>query len=44
MLVCTGGRQRSEVEFRSLFAAAGFRLSTIVPTPAGVSVIEGRPQ
>jgi len=44
MLVCTGGRQRSEAEFRSLFAAAGFRLSTIVPTPAGVSVIEGRPQ
>jgi SAM-dependent methyltransferase len=41
MLVCTGGRQRSEAEFRSLFEAAGFRLTTIVPTPARVSVIEG---
>jgi SAM-dependent methyltransferase len=41
MLVCTGGRQRSEEEFRVLFAAAGFRLTTIVPTPARVSVIEG---
>jgi hypothetical protein len=43
MLVCTGGRQRSEAEFRSLFGAGGFRLATIVPTPVGVSVIEGRP-
>ena len=25
MLVCTGGRQRSEAEFRELYAAAGFR-------------------
>jgi SAM-dependent methyltransferase len=41
MLVCTGGRQRSEAEFRTLFAAAGFHLTRIVPTPARVSVIEG---
>lgn len=41
MLVVTGGRQRSESEFRSLFEAAGFRLTTILPTPARVSVIEG---
>jgi hypothetical protein len=41
MLVCTGGRQRSESEFRALFDAAGFRLTKIVPTPVGVSVIEG---
>jgi hypothetical protein len=43
MLVVTGGRQRSEREFRELYAAAGFRLTRIVPTPANVSVIEGRP-
>jgi O-methyltransferase domain len=43
MLVCTGGRQRSEREFRELFAAAGFQLTRIVPTPANVCVIEGRP-
>src|SRR5262245_48086110 len=41
MLVCTGGRQRSEDEFRALFKSAGFRLTRIVPTPARVSVIEG---
>ncbi len=43
MLVCTGGRQRSEVEFRQLYAAAGFRLIRIVPTLSPVSVIEGEP-
>ena len=43
MLVNTGGRQRSESEFHSLFEAAGFRLTRIVPTPARVSVIEGVP-
>lgn len=41
MLVCTGGRQRSEAEFRALYAAAGLRLARIVPTPAGPCVIEG---
>ena len=43
MLVSTGGRQRSEAEFRELYAASGFRLMAIVPTPARVSVIEGAP-
>jgi hypothetical protein len=43
MLVATGGRQRSEAEFRSLYSAAGFRLTRIVPTLARVSVIEGVP-
>jgi predicted O-methyltransferase YrrM len=43
MLVATGGRQRSEAEFRALYSAAGFRLTKIVPTPARLSVIEGEP-
>src|SRR5262249_53149273 len=43
MLVCTGGRQRSEEEFRGLLAASGFRLSRVVPTAAGLSVIQGEP-
>ena len=43
MLVCTGGRQRSEEEFRSLLSASRFRLSRVVPTAAGVSVIQGEP-
>jgi len=41
MLVGTGGRQRSEIEFRSLYEAAGFKLTRIVPTASRVSVIEG---
>jgi len=40
MLVNTGGRQRSEAEFRALYQAAGFALTRIVPSPV-VSVIEG---
>ncbi len=43
MLVSTGGRQRSESEFRALYQAAGFKLTRIVPTPARVAVIEGVP-
>jgi cyclopropane fatty-acyl-phospholipid synthase-like methyltransferase len=42
MLISTpGGRERTEEEFRALFAKAGLKLSRIVPTPAHVSVIEG---
>jgi hypothetical protein len=43
MLLCTGGRQRTEEEFRDLLAASGFRLSKVVPTAAGVSVVQGEP-
>jgi hypothetical protein len=43
MLVATGGRQRSEAEFRDLLAATGFRLTRIVPTAARVCIIEGEP-
>ena len=41
MRVNTGGRQRSEAEFRALYDWAGFALTRIVPTPAGVSIVEG---
>jgi hypothetical protein len=41
MLVCTGGLQRSEAEFRDLYEKSGFRLTRIVPTPARVALIEG---
>jgi O-methyltransferase domain len=41
MLVCTGGRQRSEMEFRDLLAASGFRLTRVIPTAARVCVIQG---
>jgi orsellinic acid C2-O-methyltransferase len=41
MLVLFGGRHRSEAEFRSLYEAAGFKLTRMVPTQAWASVIEG---
>jgi hypothetical protein len=43
MLVIPGGKERTEGEYRELYAAAGFRLSRIVPTRGEVSVIEGVP-
>jgi hypothetical protein len=43
MLVSTGGRQRSETEFRSLLESAGLALERVIPTPAMVSLIEATP-
>jgi len=43
MLVIPGGLERTEQEYRELFANAGFRLSRIVPTATEISVIEGVP-
>ncbi|HJQ81146.1 MAG TPA: methyltransferase [Lacipirellulaceae bacterium] len=39
MLLIPGGKERTEEEYRDLFAEAGFELSTIVPTGSEVSVI-----
>jgi len=41
MLVSTGGRERSEAEYRRLFDSAGFELSRIIPTATPWSVVEG---
>lgn len=43
MLVCTGGRQRTEGEFRTLFESAGFKLNRIIRTQGLSSIIEGTP-
>jgi hypothetical protein len=43
MLVLPGGMERTEQEFRDLFAASGFRLERIIPTLALQSIIEGVP-
>ena len=40
MLLFPGGRERTEEEFRALFAGAGFALTKIVPTKSPASVIE----
>jgi hypothetical protein len=41
MLIFPGGKERSELQFRELFAAAGWRLNRVIPTPSGASVVEG---
>ncbi|MGE0296120.1 MAG: methyltransferase [Pseudonocardia sp.] len=43
MLVLLGGRERTEAEFRTLLGAAGFALTRVAATSAGVSVLEARP-
>jgi hypothetical protein len=43
MLVGPGGQERTEPEYRTLLAKAGFRLSTVVPTASAVSVVEASP-
>jgi hypothetical protein len=43
MLVVPGGLERTELEYRELFAQADFRLHRIVPTATEVSVVEGVP-
>jgi hypothetical protein len=40
----TGGRERTEAEFASLFRAAGLKLNRIVPTKSLFSVLEAVPE
>jgi ubiquinone/menaquinone biosynthesis C-methylase UbiE len=37
----SGGRERTEAEYRALFEKAGFKLTRIVPTQDEISIIEG---
>ncbi len=41
MLVMTGGRERTENEYRMLLEASGFKLTSIIPSESPMSVIEG---
>jgi hypothetical protein len=44
MLVCTGGRERTEAEFGALLDAAGLRLTTVTPANgSGYSVMRAEP-
>jgi hypothetical protein len=43
MLLFPGGMERTEEQFGKLLAASGWRLSRVVPTPAGIAIIEGLP-
>jgi hypothetical protein len=41
MMLLVGGRERTEEEYRQLFAAAGLKLNRVIPTASEVSIIEG---
>jgi hypothetical protein len=43
MLAFAGGEERTEEEYATLFAKAGFKLTRVVPTQSAVSVIEAQP-
>jgi hypothetical protein len=43
MLIFPSGCERTEKQFRDLFAAAGWRLSRIIPTVASDSIVEAVP-
>lgn len=45
MVIRTGGCERSEAEYRTLYKAAGFRLTRAIetPSPTGMTIIEGKP-
>ncbi len=43
MLVGLTGRERTEAEYRALYAAAGFALTRTIPTQGELHVIEGIP-
>jgi hypothetical protein len=41
MMLVVSGRERTEEQYRHLFRQAGLSLSRVVPTTAGISVVEG---
>jgi hypothetical protein len=43
MLVCTGGRERTEAEFAALLTAAGLRLTDVTEADRGYSVLRAVP-
>src|SRR5579864_4251961 len=43
MLIFPGGKERTEKQFRELFAAGGWKLTRVVPTATPICVVEGIP-
>ena len=43
MMVLNGGSERTEEQFRAIFAAAGFELERVVGTRCPLSIVVGRP-
>lgn len=40
VLVLTGGRERTEAEYRALLRSSGFEFTRVIPTPSMLSIIE----
>lgn len=43
MLVCVGGRERTETEYRALLSGAGFNLQEVVGTASPLSLLVAKP-
>jgi len=43
MMLFPNGKERTEAEFRELFAKSGWKLNRVIPTASHTSVIEGTP-
>jgi len=43
MLVILGARERTAAEYRTLFKEAGFELTRVISTYAGLNVVEAVP-
>ena len=41
MFVMTGGRERTEAEFKDLFESSGLKFSRVIPTKENICIIEG---
>jgi SAM-dependent methyltransferase len=42
MLVMGAGKERTEAEFRALLEAAGFEMTRVIPTPAGIAIMQAK--
>ena len=43
MMLFPSGKERTEAEFRDLFAKAGWKMTRVIPTASHVSIVEGVP-
>jgi hypothetical protein len=43
LMLLVGGKERTAAEYTELLASAGFKLTEITETPAGIAIVEGEP-
>jgi O-methyltransferase domain len=42
MMLMTGGKERTEAEYRALLASCGLAVARVLPTPGAMSIVEAR--